>query len=335
MDKLVSVLMSVHNEPSQFINVAVNSICKQTYKNIEFIIIDDNSNEETFRFLQNLAKVHSNIKLYRNENNLGLTASLNRGLSLCSGDFIARMDADDYSCPERIAHQVYYLSEHSDIDILGTGVVSFGEKVMFMSPIDGYTPPEVQSNLFFTSSLCHPSVMIRASFLNRTGLTYDVSVKKGQDFDLWERASVCGKLAVLKDVLLYYRLHPKQITSTNRADQDATARKIMLRRIKRLGINPTESEMEAHMALKSQNPKTEIREISLWIKKLIKASESVPYINSNDLANNLYSRFANIKLKSHHIPNFKDLRFILKMLYSRVKMRTLQKQFSKTINITI
>ena len=335
MDKLVSVLMSVHNEPFKFIDVAVKSICNQTYSNIEFVILDDNSNEETFEYLKKLSETYKIIRLYRNEENLGLTKTLNKGLRLCSGDFIARMDADDYSCPQRIAKQVDYLEVHPDIDILGTGVVSFGEKVIFMSPIDGYSTQDVQTNLFFTSSLCHPSVMIRKSFLDRTGLTYDENVKKGQDFDLWERASIHGKLAVLRDVLLYYRLHSKQITSTNRADQDTSARKIMLRRINRMGINPSEEEMTAHMALKLQTPNSDLDTVSQWINKLIVASKDAPYINSNNLSNNLYSRLANIKLRSHCIYNVKDLRYLLKTLYYRLKMRLLLKYHSKKISQNI
>ncbi len=331
MDKLVSVLMSVHNEPSMFIDVAVKSICNQTYNNIEFVIIDDYSDDKTYNHLKQLSESHKIIKLYRNEENLGLTATLNKGLSLSNGDFIARMDADDYSCPERIAKQVEYLCEHPDIDILGTGVISFGEKKIFMSPINGFSPQDVQSNLFFTSSLCHPSVMIRRSFLCKTGLEYDEMVKKGQDFDLWERASIYGNLAVLKDVLLYYRTHTKQITSTNRKDQNITAEKIMRRRISRLGISPSKIEMKAHYSLKRQKAEIGLNDISLWIDKLINASKDIPYIDSTNFANHLHIRYVTIKLKARKIPNLIELRFLFKAFYDFIKRSVLLQRYSKTI----
>lgn len=329
MDKLVSVLMSVHNEPLEFIDVAVNSICEQTYKNIEFVIIDDKSDDRTFNHLKRLADRYKIIKLYRNDENIGLTATLNKGLTLVNGDFIARMDADDYSCHERIAKQVQYLCGHPDIDILGTGVISFGQKVMFMSPINGFSPQDVQSNLFFTSSLCHPSVMIRRSFLLNTGLRYDVCVKKGQDFDLWERASIHGKLAVLKDILLYYRIHSKQITSTNRGDQDIAAEMIIRRRINRLGITSSDIDMEAHFALKSQRAGADLNKISLWISKLISASQNIPYIDSENLANNLRAKYAIIKLRAHKIPDFGEWQFLVRTLCSHIKRKMLLKRYSK------
>lgn len=328
----MSVLMSVHNEPSEFIDVAVNSIINQTYNNIEFVIIDDASNDDTQQYLKKLAAKHKNIRLHINENNIGLTASLNKGLALAHGEYIARMDADDYSLPQRIEQQVEFLNNHPEINIVGTGVVSFGEKVMFMSPMDGFTSTEVQTNLFFMSSLCHPSVMFRGSFLKQTGLKYDERVKKGQDYDLWERASIYGGLAVIKKVLLYYRLHSKQITSTNRSDQDRTAEMIMRRRINRLGICPSEAEMQAHLTLKSQSASSNLKSIVQWIDKLVKASNNDPHIESKNLADDLYRRYAIIKLRSHKMPNLRDLRFLVSTMFSRLKMTYLLYRFANVID---
>lgn len=331
MDPLVSILMSVHNEPVKFIDVAVDSILKQTYSNIEFVIIDDASNYETQQHLRELANKHKNIILHINENNIGLTASLNKGLTLVRGEYIARMDADDYSLPLRIERQVEFLKNHLEINIVGTGVVSFGEKVIFMSPVNGFTPADIQTSLFFQSSLCHPSVMLRRSFLNQTGLKYDERVKKGQDYDLWERASLYDGLAVIKDVLLYYRLHPKQITSTSHSEQERTAEMIMRRRIMRLGINPSESEMKAHLTLKSQSTCSNLNDIANWIDKLIKASINNPHIESKNLADDLFKRYTIIKFRSHKFLDLRDFRNLFNILVSRLHMRYVLSRYSNII----
>lgn len=320
MKPLVSVLMSVHDEPENMIETAVKSICNQSYDNIEFIIIDDASNEGIYEYLKSLANQYPKIRLYRNEINLGLTATLNKGLSLVEGEYIARMDADDYSLPQRIQMQVEYLQRYKDVDILGTGVVSFGDRICFMSQYNGASNEQIQSDLFFTSSLCHPSVMIRKSFLRRTNLTYDEHIKKGQDYDLWERASVFGMLAVLPNVLLYYRLHPNQITSTNRKDQDTTTINVMKRRIQRLGLKPTERELVCHRVLRSQEQIVSLRELSDWIDKLTNASETYSYIDSKILRKNLIMRFVLLKLKWHKLLSVSQIPVFFKIIGSRISL---------------
>lgn len=321
MTPLVSVLMSVHNEPAEFIDKAVKSICEQTYKHLEFIIIDDASDMGTYNYLKKLSAEYEIIKLYRNDYNLGLTATLNRGLSLCNGDFIARMDADDYSLPQRIHKQVEYFEKYPDIDILGTGVVSFGQDAIFMSPMNGYSNAQVQSNLFFTSSLCHPSVMIRTAFLEKYDLKYDEAVKKGQDYDLWERSSIYGKLAVLPQVLLYYRLHSNQITNTNRQDQNESAERIIRRRLKRIGLIPSDKEMLCHLALKGQSNDTTINEIYNWIEKLLKNTSHFSFIDNKILAKNLHGRLILIKLKRHILPKINELPEVVSILMDRAILK--------------
>lgn len=320
MKPLVSVLMSVHNEPFEFIQTAVDSICKQTYSNLEFIIIDDASEETTYKHLLDLKDKYNVIKLYRNEYNIGLTKTLNKGLTLCSGEYIARMDADDYSLPERIDKQVDYLIAHPEIDVLGTGVVSFGEKVVYMSPLNGYSNNQVQSELFFTSSLCHPSVMIRNRFLELNGLKYDESVKKGQDYDLWERSSVYGKLAVHSDVLLYYRLHSKQITSVSYQEQNNTAEMIIKRRLRRIGLIPTDHEMKCHMSLKGQIHDVTVKEVHEWIEKLIRYSNRAGYIDGKELSANLKDRFILMKIRRHLLPDMSELYSTVNIFIHRIAL---------------
>lgn len=324
---MISVIMGVHNEKDEYLSLAIKSICQQTYKNLELIIIDDFSNEHCETLLKKIAASDNRIRIYRNETNFGLTKSLNRGLSLAEGEFIARMDADDFSTADRFEKQLAYFTTHPDIDILGGGVVSFGDSNEFFSPAFGYTNEQAQCDLFFQSTLCHPSVMIRRSFLDAHRLTYDENVQKGQDYEMWERCSIYGKLAVMEDVVLYYRLHKSQITSTNRADQDVTARMVRTRRLGRIGLIPTEYEYKCHLMLLGMVDKS-IDDVSVkvWMEKILEANRHNPIADDNIFTTNLQNRYALYKARNGKRA-LCDIPRLLMIAISRIRMRNkLRKQ---------
>lgn len=321
---LVSIVMAVHNEQESYLRTAFASMYNQTYADWEMIVIDDGSDDICQAILHDLCNDKEQVRVIRNENNLGLTKSLNRGLSSAKGEFIARMDADDISMPERLAKQVEFLANHPDVDIVGTGVVSFGNENIFMSPAFGYDNNQAQCDLFFSSTLCHPSVMMRKSFLDSHHLQYDENVRKGQDYDLWERCSVYGKLAVMNDVLLFYRTHAKQITSTNRTDQNTSAEMIQRRRLKRLGIEVTAREFQCHKLLAcGTNSEITPSEMSAWVSKIIQCNDRVRLADSCQLKKNLYERLTLYKIRNHaRLISYKpyELMIIMGVLANRICM---------------
>lgn len=292
MNKLVTVLMSVHNEKREYLQTAISSIAAQTYKNIEFLIIDDASDSECHEILEEIIRPYPYIKLMVNEKNMGITKSLYNGVKQAQGDFIARMDADDFSLPTRLEIQVRFLEENPQIDILGGAVVSFGAKSVFMSPCNGMDDDEIKSELFFTSALCHPAVMIRKSFLQQYNLNYDPNVNKGQDYDFWERCSVYGRFAILKDVVLYYRIHDKQITSQNKSEQVQTAEMVMKRRLGRIGLKPTAEEYKAHLALKGTGNYNNLTQVKDWAEKLIAANAQAELVDEKSFEKNIRKRLS-------------------------------------------
>lgn len=329
---LVSIIMGVHNEPENYLRSAINSICNQTYPHIEFIIIDDASNDTCKSSLIRLCSNKKNITLIHNKSNLGLTASLNLGLRMANGEFIARMDADDISVHNRIEKQVEFMYKHPSIDILGTGVVTFGSKTIFMSPPLGYWPKPAQCNLFFSSTLCHPSVMMRKSFLEKYALEYDDNIKAGQDYDLWERASVHGNIMVLKDILHYYRLHEAQITSTNRIVQSQTAEMIQKRRLSRIGITPSTKEYKCHQLLCGGKDKNiSYKDVKLWIEKILQCNAKVQFVDNEVLKKNLQSRFTIFKLRNR--VSIFDFRFVdIVCIKNYLKSRRQSKKMLKEAN---
>lgn len=292
MNKLVTVLMSVHNEKREYLQTAISSIAAQTYKNIEFLIIDDASEKVCHDALEEIIRPYPFVKLLVNEKNLGITKSLHNGVKQAQGDYIARMDAGDFSLPSRLETQVRFLEENPRIDILGGAVVSFGAKSVFMSPCSGMDDDEIKSELFFTSALCHPAVMIRKSFLQQYNLNYDPNVNKGQDYDFWERCSVYGRFTILKDVVLYYRIHDKQITSQNKSEQVQTAEMVMKRRLGRIGLEPTAEEYKAHLALKGTGNYDNLTQVKDWAEKLITANAQVGLVDGEIFEKNIRKRLS-------------------------------------------
>lgn len=327
---LVSVIMGVHNERSEHLVMAIDSICTQTYKMIEFIIIDDYSNESCKQILQEYEKKFDFIRVIHNDSNLGLTKSLNIGIRHATGVFIARMDADDFSVPTRIEKQVKFLNENKTTALCGTGVVSFGDCNVYMSPYQGLSNNGAQCSLFFSSTLCHPSVMIRRAFLEEHHLEYDESIAKGQDYDLWERCSVFGELAVMREVLLFYRIHSAQITSTNKSDQDYYADRTRLRRLSRIGVVPSEEEYKCHMLLaRGADKNISYKSVKAWVTRLITANNHASFVHARSFSKALKSRLVLYKLRNRRIANLLSLSDVIVLAHlcvSRMSMSIQKKR---------
>jgi len=226
----VSVVMSVYNG-EKYLREAVDSILGQTFRDFEFIIVDDGSTDHTWTILQSYDD--SRIVLLRNQENIGLTRSLNKGLAAARGEYIARMDADDVSLPKRLEKQVAYLDAHPEVGLLGTWVEIIGERGERLSvlrrPVD---PLFITWSLLFDNCLVHSTVMYRRSLVGKLG-GYNPS-RYAQDYDLWSRMSLETQIVKLPEVLVSWRSHPAGITAQKLARQEAFAYEISARNIRRL-----------------------------------------------------------------------------------------------------
>jgi len=183
--------------------MAIESILKQTFKEFEFLIIDDGSTDnslEIIRFYED-----SRIRLVMNEENLGLAASLNRGISLSKGKYIARMDCDDISLPKRLADQVEFMDNHPFVGACGTNGLCIDEddKIIRTSswcPEDGVP---LEWLLLWDTVLAHPTVMLRKTTLMEHNLAY--RNVPAEDKDLWCRLVLKAKIARLPQMLFHYR----------------------------------------------------------------------------------------------------------------------------------
>lgn len=154
-EKLVSVLIPVYNVEF-YVKDAIESIQNQTYKNLEIIVVDDASTDNTYDVVEKLAKDDRRIKLYKNESNLRIVKTLNYALTLANGYYIARMDGDDISAFDRIEKKVKFLEESSDIDLVGCSLVSIdsnGEEIKRVKKLDDFDL--IKKTLRYTSPISH------------------------------------------------------------------------------------------------------------------------------------------------------------------------------------
>lgn len=197
-----------------FVKESIESIIGQTFTDFELIIIDDGSTDGSSEVLENFQKSDNRIHVYKNKKNSGIVASLNRGLSIATGEYIARMDADDICFPTRLQKQVDFLEDHPHIGILGCAIQyisSTGEKLgTNFYPSDDLA---IRWTSLFASPFAHPTVVIRKCILEKYELQYNPTKQNIEDYDLWIRLLAKTRGANLKDILLRYRIHSMSITS--------------------------------------------------------------------------------------------------------------------------
>jgi glycosyltransferase involved in cell wall biosynthesis len=212
--KLVSVLLPSYNS-ELYIGKAIQSILDQTYANFELLLLDDGSTDRTKSIIESFKD--SRIKLFFENQNKGIVYQLNKGIEHARGEFIARMDADDVSFPERFQKQVDFLEDPKNykIDVLGTDAVSIGSS---NKPIihQNYLPKQISFMLNFKCPILHPTVMMRKSiFVN--GYKYEEEYLYAEDFALWRKVDNGNNIAILPYILLSYRTHENQTNAnTNR-----------------------------------------------------------------------------------------------------------------------
>lgn len=215
---VISVLMSVYNEKSDWVKLAVESVLNQTITDLEFIIVIDNPSicEEVKSLLEHYVQSDARLKLIYNQENIGLANSLNLALSYAKGNVIARMDADDISVRNRFEIEYENLIR-SKADMISCQRINIDEdgNEISKSQYDGKDPGLA---LPYTNFIVHPSVMIYTETLRK--LKGYRNFKKSQDYDLWLRMLSAGyNIKVLKEHLLYYRIRKDSISGKNPLEQ--------------------------------------------------------------------------------------------------------------------
>ena len=238
---LVSVVMPVFNG-EKYLAKAIESILAQTFTDFEFIIVDDGSRDRSAEIASSYAELDERIRFVKLARNRGVADARNQGMAIASGDFIAPMDCDDVSLPERLQRQVDFLGRNHDIGVLGTGAQAVNED---LRPLFNFDLPQQHAlivfNLFVGSFFIHPSTMIRREALEAIG-GYEPSRLTAVDTELWSRLMWRTRFANLPEKLLLYRRHDAQDHRTRDAAAKQQAWVVRERLLQRLwGEAPRDS----------------------------------------------------------------------------------------------
>lgn len=235
---VLTVYMPVFNAAS-YVSDAIDSILTQTYKNFEFIIIDDCSTDCTPKILKSYSRRDPRIRLYRNKINLGVSASADIAISLARGKFLARMDADDISFPDRFQKQIRFLKNNPQTVAVGGQCITINSVNKIIGNKKFPTSPQaIQDMMFWAVPIQHPTLMVNLKMLPQNFVWYDRNKTSAEEINLMFRLLTIGKLANLPEFLIYYRQLP---TSLSRINPKYTFYLTLLSRITafKIGHKPT------------------------------------------------------------------------------------------------
>jgi glycosyltransferase involved in cell wall biosynthesis len=213
----ISVVLAVYNG-EKYLKEAIDSVLFQTFTDFELVIINDGSTDSTSGII--LGYRDPRIVYLENETNKGLIYSLNRGLSVSRGKYIARMDGDDVALSKRLQLQYDYLETHPEIGICGSNIEAFfSTKRKSMIVRFPETDELIRAFILFQSPFCHPAVMMRKELIEKNNLRYPGEFLHAEDYALWIALLKYTKAYNIPQTLLRYRIHEKSITASTKTDK--------------------------------------------------------------------------------------------------------------------
>jgi glycosyltransferase involved in cell wall biosynthesis len=272
-DPAVTVLMPLYNG-EHYVREAVVSILRQSWTDFELLIIDDGSTDASPDIVT--ARRDERIVLLRNPSNMGVAATLNRGLKAARGRYIARMDADDISLPDRLERQVRFMDEHPDVGISGGWVRLFGGGELPYTcrvPTDHH---DVAAYMLFENALWHVTAIMRRDVLSRASLYYDPVFSRSEDYDLWTRAGQHFALANIDQILVKVRRHKQSVTRSNWDEMTKQTEIIQERLLQEVGLKLTSPEVAFHHRVgrgyRLEKPE-HVNHVEKWLLRLLSANQ--------------------------------------------------------------
>lgn len=209
--------MSVFNGQA-FLVEAIESVLAQTFRDFEFVIVDDGSTDSTPEILNRFAKQDGRIRIHRHANK-GRAESLNVGIGLAAGKYVARMDADDIALPHRLERQIEFIENHCEVGVLGGAYELIdvgGQSINVIRP--PLTDSEIRLLMLRYNPMCHPAILMRREVVLASG-GYRAALLDADDYDLFLRMADRSKFANLDEIILQYRIHANQVSIRNMRHQ--------------------------------------------------------------------------------------------------------------------
>lgn len=267
---LVSVVLPFRNA-ERYIGGSIFSILRQSYRNIELICINDCSTDQSMTIVDRFAD--SRIRTVQFPENRGISAALNAGINLATGDYICRMDADDRSLRSRIADQVSYLRMHTEVDVLGGAIRVFGRSRLRLTKRYPVAHSEIAQEMLFTSPVAHPTVMIRRTAIDKLSHLYSDEFAGVEDYELWTRLLRSGAIfANLEDVVLQYRIHGSNVSLKRSTRIEDLTKRVYAMMFEYLDIPCSSENLDIHYMLNNKLilDENEHRRIDAWFQTLLR-----------------------------------------------------------------
>ena len=259
---LISIILPVYNG-EKYIGESVSSILNQSFKNFELLVLNDGSIDGSRDIIKGFNDPR--IQLVDNEENLGLTKTLNKGLKLCSGEYVARMDADDICLPNRLQVQFDFLEKNSEVDVVGSNFRILGTKTTSAYPDEDN---KIKLKLNFENALAHPTVMFRQAIAQK--FSYPSNVLHCEDWLFWsELAANDIQFANLNEVLLEYRMEGQNISVINndsKRERFLNAYHIILNRLYTAELS--KEELNLHFELCTGHVNSDVNRLKDYVEKL-------------------------------------------------------------------
>ncbi len=303
----ISVILPVYNA-EKYLQKAINSILNQTYKNYELIIINDGSTDNSRKIIEGYSD--KRIKII-NKDNSGLIDSLNIAISLASGDWIARMDADDISYSNRLETQIRYF--HEDVAVIGSqaNIIDQNDNILTKTKFCINNDNIILQLIKKRPCIIHPSTIINKSKLIKIG-GYDPKMKVAEDYDLWLRISKIGKLVNVNTPLLALRKHDSNISKVN-----------LEKAIINSFISLTYYFRSESFQIITQNEYNYLKEkLVPHLTTICRISKDFELIKENFYNSPGLSKYLNAILTPQIISNFIRIRLLKKIILFKIKKKT-------------
>ncbi len=280
--------MPVYNA-EKYLNEAIDSILNQTFSDFEFVIINDGSTDRSEDII--LSYKDSRIKYFKNEVNLKLIKTLNRGLELVSGKYIARMDADDISELNRLQVQFDFMEKNPEVGIVGAGFINFKEESTEISRVM-YKPThnEICFNQLYQIHLSHGTCMIRAEVFRLNSLSFSLEYEHAEDFELFTRLASFTKLANIQSYLYRVRHHEHEVSKLYADIQTHNSQRLIKRGFGKIGYLITDNEIEDFVLLNQYEYAkitVDVIQLQSFLEKLILENSKTKNIEINYFNNRI------------------------------------------------
>ncbi len=293
---LISIVLPVYNGEN-YLAQAIQSLLNQSFTDFELIVINDCSTDATEEVIRSFSDPR--IVYAKNERNMHLIYSLNKGLDLAKGKYIARMDHDDIALPDRLKKQVEFLEAHPEVMVLGTLIERFSDQGRSFLPKFPFEADDVAVSMLFFNPISHPSAMFRSWPVKAHGLRYNPDIFNAEDYALWWDMRQFGEIKNYPEVLLRYREHANQITRAQAVTVSSGHRNALAHFFADMGLDSvSEVQLDRWMALCLGQPIPKVLPVLQFLDSIALANTKSQKLPEEALNQRLQKMWRNVLLEA-------------------------------------